>query len=340
MKFRFRDYQEATKRRGEAGGGMNGMKDRHVESRLSRLVSDYKATSPYMTRDPCTAYVQHRGQLFTEQTLRQTENDSEIACQRGFPAAIQSCFNPPHDTKCHYGNLEAISHTPLYYRKAGEKAQQEWRKRKRSNQSHSTHQELLSNHRDSWVEREPERKRKPILLFYIYTPIPIVAVLQCCSLPASAKAQQSSSIRSLFVWLYSSQQGFSRCCITQGVQNTGAHRYVTGRRLTVETWQEVFTPFVPLSLHPLLGKADQTRLNSHVYECADALCEWVCRVFIPSGMQGRDDYAEHYSNKKEEDEEAEARLALLIDGSVRCGKSFHPHLVVFSRFKNDSNFMH
>lgn len=48
------------------------MKDRQVESRLSRLVSDYKATSPYMTRDPCTAYVQDRGQLFIERTLRQT----------------------------------------------------------------------------------------------------------------------------------------------------------------------------------------------------------------------------------------------------------------------------
>lgn len=47
------------------------MKDRQVESRLSRLVSE--ATSPYMTRDPCTAYAQDRGQLFTEQTLRQTE---------------------------------------------------------------------------------------------------------------------------------------------------------------------------------------------------------------------------------------------------------------------------
>lgn len=50
------------------------MKDLQVESRLSRLVSNYKSTFPYMTRDLCTAYVQDRGQLFTEQTLRQTEN--------------------------------------------------------------------------------------------------------------------------------------------------------------------------------------------------------------------------------------------------------------------------
>lgn len=54
------------------------MKDRRVESRLSRLASDYKATSPYMTRDPCAARVQDRGQLFTEQTLRQTENVSRM----------------------------------------------------------------------------------------------------------------------------------------------------------------------------------------------------------------------------------------------------------------------
>lgn len=55
----------------------------------------------------------------------------------------------------------------------------------------------------------------------IYTSIPIVAVSLCCSLRAREKTQQSGSIRSLFVWLYSSQQGYSRCCITQGsgVQN-------------------------------------------------------------------------------------------------------------------------
>lgn len=43
-----------------------GMKHQQGESRLSRLVSDYKATSPYMTREPCAASFQHRGQLFTE----------------------------------------------------------------------------------------------------------------------------------------------------------------------------------------------------------------------------------------------------------------------------------
>lgn len=50
------------------------MKDQQVESRLSRLVSDYKATSPYVTRDPCTTSFQDRGQLFTEQRAKQIEN--------------------------------------------------------------------------------------------------------------------------------------------------------------------------------------------------------------------------------------------------------------------------
>lgn len=57
------------------------MKDWRVESRLSRLVSEYKATSPSMSRDPCTACVQDRGQLCTE-TLRRAENVSLKASRK------------------------------------------------------------------------------------------------------------------------------------------------------------------------------------------------------------------------------------------------------------------
>lgn len=49
------------------------MKDRLVESRLSRLVSAYKATYPYTTRDQCAAYVQNRGQLCTVLKLAERE---------------------------------------------------------------------------------------------------------------------------------------------------------------------------------------------------------------------------------------------------------------------------
>lgn len=49
------------------------MKDRLVESRLSRLVSAYKATYPYTTRDQCTAYVQDRGQFCTVLKLAESE---------------------------------------------------------------------------------------------------------------------------------------------------------------------------------------------------------------------------------------------------------------------------
>lgn len=47
------------------------MKDQQVESRLSRLVSDYKATSPYMTREPCMPSFQDHGWLFMEEVLEQ-----------------------------------------------------------------------------------------------------------------------------------------------------------------------------------------------------------------------------------------------------------------------------
>lgn len=49
------------------------MKDWPVESRLSRLVSAYKATSPYTTRDQCAAYVQDRGQLCIVLKLAESE---------------------------------------------------------------------------------------------------------------------------------------------------------------------------------------------------------------------------------------------------------------------------
>lgn len=47
------------------------MKDQQVESRLSRLVSDYKATIPYVTREPWMPFFQHRGWFFMEETLEQ-----------------------------------------------------------------------------------------------------------------------------------------------------------------------------------------------------------------------------------------------------------------------------
>lgn len=66
-------------------------------------------------------------------------------------------------------------------------------------------------------EGEGERERKiwkPSLTFYIY-----LDPNSSHCVYAEAKAQQSSSIRSLFVWLYSSRQENSRCCITQVVKH-------------------------------------------------------------------------------------------------------------------------
>lgn len=61
------------------------MKDPQVESRLSRLVSDYKA-SPYMTKEPCVPSFQDHGWLFTEENLQQG-NGLKI-----YPENIGHCF--------------------------------------------------------------------------------------------------------------------------------------------------------------------------------------------------------------------------------------------------------
>lgn len=79
---------------------------------------------------------------------------------------------------------------------------------------------------------EEEEAHPDVLYIYIYTPIPLVAVSLCCSLPAGVKAQQLGSIRSLSVWLCSSQQGYSQCRVTQ---NTQAHHYVTSQRRNTHT---------------------------------------------------------------------------------------------------------
>lgn len=59
---------------------------KQVESRLSRLASDYKATTLYMTREPCTPSFQDRGRLFMEDMPEQ-KNGLQIS-----PENIGHCF--------------------------------------------------------------------------------------------------------------------------------------------------------------------------------------------------------------------------------------------------------
>ena len=58
-------------------------------------------------------------------------NSKQPLCQDSLASPHTVNTNDINDTKCHYGNLEPLaqSHTPLYNRKAREKARQGWRKR-------------------------------------------------------------------------------------------------------------------------------------------------------------------------------------------------------------------